>query len=109
MKRVSKFVEDTNDEDYQRQLESWGKQIVRNESWASYRNLPMTQEIVFNLIKFVKTINRKLINEKNIDRSAYMADKSRCLWLIKMLSHNYQKELKLIEMSIDAELQELEI
>ena len=110
MQKFSKEVELTGDEEYERQLNSWGKQIVKSEVWEKYRNLPMSQEITQALVRTVKSINRKLIDDPHIStekRAAYKADKDRCMWLIKTLSHNFQKDLKLIEMAIDNELAEL--
>ena len=111
LQKFAKAAEQNQDEEYERMLNSWGKQIVKSEAWASYCRLPMSQEIVAALVRAVKTINQKLVNDPQIDqskRAAYMADKQRCLWLIKHLSHNFARDLKMIEMSIDSELQELE-
>ena len=113
LEKVSKYVEQTHDEDYQEQLEVWGRQIMKAEMMDDYRELPMTQTIVRTLVKTIKTINQKLIYGTDEDiqkkRPIYMADKQRLMWLLKILSHNYSKDLKMIEMAIDAELQELDV
>ena len=113
LEKVSKYVEQTHDEDYQEQLEVWGRQIMEAEMMDDYRELPMTQTIVRTLVKAIKTINQKLIYEDQDvlikKRPIYLADKQRMLWLLKILSHNYQKDLRLIELAIDNELNELDV
>ena len=113
VEKLAKYVEATNDEDYNEQLNNWAKQIMKAEAMDSYRELPMTQTIVRTLVKTIKTINQKLIYGTDEDiqkkRPIYMADKQRLMWLLKILSHNYSKDLKMIEMAIDAELQELDV
>lgn len=110
-KKVARYAEETRDEDYEEQLEIWGRRIIKAETMEDYRNMPMTQEIVQNLIRAIKVINQKLIyGEDEVlknKRAIYIADKQRCLWLVKILSYNYQKDLKLIEMAIDNEINEL--
>lgn len=111
MQEASKVAEETEDTDLGDMLTLWGKQIVRAETMDDYRSLPMTQRIVQQLVKFVKNINYKLINDETmpeIKRAQYRTDKQRCMWFIKILSHNYKKDLRLIELAIDNELYELE-
>ena len=113
LEKVSHYVEQTQDEDYQQYLENWGRQITKAEAMNDYRELPMTQTIVRTLVKAIKTINQKLIYGTDEDlrkkRPIYIADKQRCMWLLKILSHNYQKDLKLIEMAIDSEINDLDL
>lgn len=113
LEKIAQYVEKTGDEDYEHQLEMWGRQVIKAEVMSDYRELPMTQTIVRTLVKVIKTINQKLVygDDEMLKkkRAIYIADKDRCMWLLKILSHNYAKDLKVIELAVNNEINELDL
>jgi hypothetical protein len=113
LQKISKYVEETNDDDYQAMLDNWARDVVKLDAYKDYRDLPMTQEIVVRLVKVIKIINRKLrdydLENQKVPREVLRADHDRCLWFLRFFAKNYDRQLRAIEASIDEELRSLDL
>ena len=98
---IAEFIKVIND---------WQKEIEKQELLNDYRQHDMSKQICELLISISIAITRKLITENDKDlRIGLQSDLGRCKWLLNIYSNNPEENLKLIENTIDEELERLGI